>query len=61
MLLPVIENRLQKEGTHFELTENNKKQIEDTMDVKLQQSLETKVKEIMDKNTEQELTTQVMK
>lgn len=35
-LLPLIENHLQEEGTHFELTEEDKKQIEDTMDVKLQ-------------------------
>ena len=61
-LMPMIENCLQVDmESNFELTEEDKKQIEDTMDSKLEQTLEAKVKEIMEKNTEKELTAQVMK
>ena len=61
-LMPMIENCLQKDmESNFELTEEDKKQIKDTMDLKLEQTLEAKVKEIMEKNTEKELAAQVMK
>ena len=42
-LMPQIENCLQTES-NFELTEEDKKQIKETMGMKLEQTLEAKVK-----------------